>query len=290
MNIFKTDKHKQQILKRYDEFLSQWGVPYTEKDISGKWGTTHCIEAGSNTNPPLFLFHGVGDNSAVMWLLNAAELSKHFFCVALDTPGGPGKSTINDEYSKTFNQEQWITSILDYYSFPKVYLTGVSNGAYMAYNYFARHSERISRAVCIEGGIILNPMKSMIRTIGLLFPEILFPVKKNMMKIFKKMISPFSPIFSNHPEIADYLIDIMKAHNQKAMFAHKLNKFSRSEADAVKKDILFLFGDYNKEKRTEYFRFLDNNLISYSILSNAGHALNMERSELVNEFIIKFLL
>ena len=178
MEVFKTNKQKALVLKRYDEFLAQWGVPYNEADIPGLWGTTHCIETGSRANPPLFLFHGVGDNSAVMWVLNITELSKHFFCIALDTPGGPGKSTINEAYEKGFNQEGWITSTIDHYSFSKVSIAGVSNGAYMAYNYFVHHSERVNRIVCIEGGLILNPIKSMISTLGLLFPEILFPVKK----------------------------------------------------------------------------------------------------------------
>lgn len=289
MEVYKTNKQKALVLKRYDEFLAQWGVPYNEADIPGLWGTTHCIETGISTNPPLFLFHGVGDNSAVMWVLNIAELSKYFFCIALDTPGGPGKSTINKDYEKGFNQEDWITSTIDHYSFSKVFIAGVSNGAYMAYNYFVHHSERVNRIVCIEGGFTVNPIKSMISTLGLLFPEILFPVKKNMMKIFYKLTSPDSQCFNEHPDIADYMIDIMKSHNQKAMFAHKLNKFTSHEADSVKKDILFLFGDFNKEKRTDYFRLLDNELMSYSIIPNAGHALNMERHDLVNERIIRFL-
>lgn len=289
MNVFKNEKGKQVILKRYDEFLGKWGVPYTEIDIAGLWGTTHCIETGSRKNPPLFLFHGVGDNSAVMWVLNIAELSKHFFCIALDTLGGPGKSIPNNAFNKDFNQEDWITSIIDYYSFPKVSIAGVSNGAYMAFNYFIRHSEKVKRIVCIEGGIVVNPIKSMISTIGLLFPEILFPVKKNMMKIFRKLTSPDSKCFKEHPYITDYIIDIMKYHNQKAMFAHKLNKFSSHDAETVKRDMLFLFGDFNKEKRKDYFHLLDSELLSYSIIPNAGHALNMERFDLVNNFIIKFL-
>lgn len=110
-----------------------------------------------------------------------------------------------------------------------------------------------------------------------------------MMKIFYKMTSPDSNCFTQHPEIADYMIDIMKSHNQKAMFAHKLNRFTSHEADSVKKNMLFLFGDFNKDKRTDYFRLLDNDLMSYSIIPNAGHALNMERADIVNHEIIDFL-
>ncbi len=289
MDVFKDERRKESVLQRYDEFLAQWGVPISEVDIAGKWGTTHCIETGNTGNPPLFLFHGVGDNSAVMWVLNIAELSKRFRCIALDTPGGPGKSAINDKYKKSFDQEEWITSVLEHYSFPKVSIVGVSNGAYMAYNYFVRHSQRISRVVCIEGGIIVNPIKSMIGTLGLLFPQILFPNKKNMMKIFYKLSSPRSSCFSEHPDIVDYMIEIMKSHNQRAMFPHKLNKFASGEADAVKKDMQFLFGDFHMEKRAEYFNILDREGIPYTIVPDAGHALNMERADIVNASVISFL-
>ena len=34
--------------------------------------------AGEASNPSLLLFHGAGDNSALMWLNNAVELSRHY--------------------------------------------------------------------------------------------------------------------------------------------------------------------------------------------------------------------
>lgn len=58
-----------------------------ELDIATPYGTTHCITAGDKSLPPLLLFHGVGDNSAVMWLLNMKELARHFYCIAVETLG-----------------------------------------------------------------------------------------------------------------------------------------------------------------------------------------------------------
>ena len=57
---------------------------------------------------------------------------------------------------------------------------GVSNGAAITFKYTLYESQRVIKAVCVEGGIITKPLKSMICTLMLLFPEILMPTKKNM--------------------------------------------------------------------------------------------------------------
>lgn len=61
-------------------------------DIDTTYGTTHVIACGNEDNPPLVLFHGVGDDSALMWNYNAKFLSEHYRIYAVDTIGGPGKS------------------------------------------------------------------------------------------------------------------------------------------------------------------------------------------------------
>jgi len=88
MKIFKSAIAQQNILDSYDRLLKMWDVDIEETDIPTTYGTTHIITCGDKTNPPLILFHGVGDNSALMWLYNARELSQHFWVFAVDTIGG----------------------------------------------------------------------------------------------------------------------------------------------------------------------------------------------------------
>ncbi len=120
------------------------------------------------------LFHGVGDNSAVMWAPNIKELSENFFCIAVDTLGGPGKSIPNEKYEKRyFNKQLWINDIADYFHLKIFNIAGVSNGAAIVFNYTTKESNKINKAVCIEGGIVSNPLKSFVSTLGMMFPEIL---------------------------------------------------------------------------------------------------------------------
>lgn len=80
-------------------------------------------------------------------------------------------------------------------------------------------AQKINKVVCLEGGIITNPLKSMISTLLLLFPEIIIPTEKNLCNAMKKLASPYSNIDKKHPEVLKYMIKIVKVHNKKAIIA-----------------------------------------------------------------------
>ena len=92
MKVYKSKEEQKKILQSYDKLLLLWGCDKSEYDIETIYGSTHVIECGDKNLPTLVLFHGVGDDSALMWIYNAAFLSKHFHIFAIDTIGGPGKS------------------------------------------------------------------------------------------------------------------------------------------------------------------------------------------------------
>lgn len=293
IKVFKNEKGRERAIESYNMLLGSWDVEVVEMDIQTKCGTTHCITAGNKENPPLLMFHGVGDNSAVMWLLNMKELSQHFYCIAIDTIGGPGKSVPNDKFNKNeFDQIEWINEIANTFKLDKFYVMGVSNGAAITYKYTLHESERVIKAVCVEGGIITKPLKSMIGTLLLLFPEILIPTKKNMIKAMSKLVSPDSDIYAKHPEVIDHIIMVEKVHNKSAMFPHKLEKYDREKALKIKDKLYFILGDYmvaSSKSRQEYIELLKDVGFKYDVIKNAGHAVNHEQPEIVNEKIIAFL-
>jgi len=242
MKVFKSDAGRLQVMESYDKIAALWDVSKEEKYIDTRFGRTHIFLTGDKSNPPLLLFHGVGDNSAVMWILNIKELSKHFYCIAIDTLGGPGKSEPNAHFNKKeFRQAEWINELTDQLKLNRFYIAGVSYGACMAYQYTVQERERVIRTVCIEGGMIINPMKSAIKTLMLAFPEVLFPTRENMIKIMMKM-KPGSDLFEKHPEIVDHMILVMKNHYQPAMFPHRLEKYDREMGMAARDRIYFLLG------------------------------------------------
>ena len=158
-------------------------------------------------------------------ILKHTRIARIFYCVAVDTIGGPSKSIPNKKYKSEFDKIEWIRSIIDYFGYEKVNIVGISNGACMVFNFTEKHPDRIDKTVCIEGGLVLSPMKSIVKTIGLLFPEVISPTENNMMKIFYQMTSPESKIFQGNLNIIKYIILLMKAHDQNAMFPHKFEKY-----------------------------------------------------------------
>ncbi len=126
MNVFKSETAKRRIVNTYNKLLDLWNVDKIEREILTTYGTTNVIICGEQSNPPLILFHGVGDNSALMWIYNAATLSRYFRIYTVDTIGGPGKSRPNKNYNKNFDIGIWIDEILAGLMLDKVYIAGVS--------------------------------------------------------------------------------------------------------------------------------------------------------------------
>lgn len=61
----------------------------------------------------MILFHGVGDDSALMWVYNAKRLGERYKLYAIDTMGGPGKSVPNENYNKDFDDIKCIDEVLN---------------------------------------------------------------------------------------------------------------------------------------------------------------------------------
>lgn len=283
------------ILESYDKLVNAWGVVTTDEYVDTAYGSTHLIIAGDPANPPLVLFHGVGDDSALMWITNASALVKYFRIIAVDTMGGPGKSQPNKEYFKSFNQAKWIDGILDAKGLDKVYVAGVSNGAYLAQHYTAKRPERVIRAVCMSGSLAVAGMKNpMMRMMKVFLPEALFPSEKNALKLVKKLCGDpafITTLNEKQPEFMKHYLYLLKHFNTQSMTAHKITSFSDSEIAVIRRKTRILIGACDRlSYHSDAVDCLKKYNMNYRIVENAGHALNMEQPELVNNEMIGFLL
>lgn len=283
---YKKEEGKDLIYNSYDKLLAAWGVDKEELDVETTYGLTHVIITGKRENSPLLLFHGVGDNSAIMWIYNIQELSKHFFVIAVDTIGGSGKSEPNQRYFKNFDQSIWINEILDSFNISKVNIVGVSNGAYLA-NYFTlKNKDRVNKIVCMSGGITSSPL----RMLKAFLPEALFPNEKSTKKLLRKLSAPNSDAFERNEEIMIHWNYLLKYFNNMLMSYHKYTKLQTLDLSILKDKALYLIGEFD---RLTYFpksiKALEDNNLNFKIIKNAGHGINHEQPELVHEEIINFL-
>lgn len=288
---FKKEIGKKLIYESYDKLLEAWNVSKEEKDIDTSYGKTHIILAGQSENPPLLLFHGVGDNSAIMWIFNAEELSKHFYIIAVDTIGGPGKSIPNEKYFKGFERASWIDEILNELKINKTNIAGVSNGAYLAQYYSIKQPDRVGKIVCMAGTIASESSPNpFFRMMGVFLPEALFPNEKNIKKLMRKLCGSNADVFINNDEIMKHWLYLLKYFNNMSMGSHKFIRFSKNEIERIQNSSLFLIGDCDKiSYHKASLRALDENKLNYKIFKSTGHGINHEESRAVNSEIIEFI-
>lgn len=293
---YRSAKGGQLILETYDELVKAWDVAVTEEDVNTPYGRTHLIEAGDAQSPPLLLFHGVGDDSALMWLLNAKELVNHFHIFAVDTIGGPGKSEPNAEYFKSFDQAKWIDAVLDAKELGSVYLVGVSMGAGLTQHYTAKRPERVIKAVCMAGSIAVkgrrgSPLQRMMKVF---LPEALFPSEENAKKLIRKLSGDpesIDAIIQKLPVFLKHYVYLLKYFNNRSMSAHSIDGFDDREIGVIRGKTRILIGACDRlAQGSEAYELLKEYDLSHHIVENAGHALNMEKPELVNGEIVSFLL
>jgi pimeloyl-ACP methyl ester carboxylesterase len=291
VNKYKSPAGARLLLETYDKLLDSWGIEFEEKYVETFFGKTFILTAGDPQKPPLLLFHGVGDDLALMWVYNAKELIKHYHIIAVDTVGGPGKSEPNENYFKSFDQSRWIDDLLDALNIKETFIAGVSNGAYITMYYTLKRPGRVRKAVCMAGGV--GGKAGMLRML-IFVPAALFPTEKNIGKLMKKLCGPNTDTLLKNNIIMDHWKCLLKYFNTRSMMYHKYIRFSDSDIEALRDKVLFLMGESDglanlPAKLPETIKELERHRLKYRIVKNAGHAINHQQPELVHREIISFL-
>ena len=289
--IFKNAAGENEVLSSYDKLLTTWNVPVEERDIEGKYGVTHVITAGDRDRPPLLLFHGVGDNSALMWSFNAAALAGQFRLIAVDTLGAPGKSRPGPGYGTGFSIADWQGELLDSLALKRVYAAGVSYGCYMAQSLIVHFPERVARAVGMSGAVFGQGAQaaSTRRMVPMMLNALLHPFRGRQ-RLLRLLIGPRYEEILKDPEYLRHWELLRKHYRTMAQRFHKRVEFSNEEAALFRGRMLFLIG---REDALFYGQALESYArygVTYKVIEDAGHSLNAQFPALVDGEIIGFLL
>jgi Predicted hydrolases or acyltransferases (alpha/beta hydrolase superfamily) len=288
---FKSQAGKQLLYESYDRLLDLWGVEKEERVVETMYGKTHVIISGNRTNLPLMLIHGTGDNSAVCWISNIQELSKHFYVIAVDTFAGAGKSEPNESYIKGFNSVLWIDEILNSLDIIKINIAGASYGVNLALSYAIGNPDRVNKIVCLAGYIPLKGIKYdflILKGLMAFFPEILNLNEKNTIKLLRKICAPNSKVLFENKEVLNHWLVLFKYSKPQKQ---KMIKYEDKVFSSFREKTLFLIGEFD---RFIYYpaviEMLNGNKLNYKIIKNAGHAVHAEQADLINQETINFLL
>lgn len=291
MKKYRGKRAGENILRTYDLLLKEWGTATEEMNIRTRYGMTHIITAGKKDAAPVVLFHGVGDDSALMWIYNAKELAKHYHIYAVDTIGGPGKSEPDENYNKDFDDVLWIDDIFSALKLDKASIAGVSHGGYMVQLYTLRRPERVRKAVAISSGVASgdkngSPMKTMMK---IFLPEALFPTKKNIEKLLKKLSGKQVAAFTENEKIMEHYGWLLKGFNNMAMGYHKVNVFTDEEIDKIRDRIVYLIGEEDPFAKLGGKEALVKYKMNTTFYPDAGHGLNHELAGEINKKLIDIL-
>lgn len=288
MKVYRNQRMQQEIMRTYDRLLDLWGVEKEELELETTYGMTHVIACGKKENPPLVLFHGVGDNSALMWIYNAKFLSQYYRIYAIDTIGGPGKSVPGEGYNQDFDDVDWIDQILVGMELEKAYLAGVSHGGYLVQLYTLCRPERVEKAISISGTVPVegngSPMSTMMK---IFLPEALFPTQKNVKKLLMKLSGENYAVFTENTEILEHYTYLLKGFNNMAMAYHKVRNFTQEEIDAIRGKVVYLVGTEDPFEKLGGADALKEQHMQVTFYGNAGHGLNHERADEINAKIVE---
>jgi pimeloyl-ACP methyl ester carboxylesterase len=292
MKIYKSKSAEHKIVETYDKLLALWGVPVQEKDVDTFYGATHVIQCGLYSNPPLVLFHGVGDDSALMWLYNAQELAKHFCIYAVDTIGGPGKSRPNANYTKAFDEIRWLDEVLQGLGLGKVFLAGVSNGAYITQHYGIMRPDKAMKMICMSGSAVSTESgkSTLMRMLKVFLPEALFPTDRNVARLIKKLAGDNYKTFTENTLLMEHYQSLLRGFNTMAMTYHRIMPFTREQIDSLKGRTLFLCGEKDPlGDRNTVQALMEKHGLQFRFFPNVGHGINHEIPHEINHIMIDFL-
>ena len=290
MKAYRSKKAGDNIVRTYDELLKQWNVPIKELMVPTTYGSTHVIITGKEDGKPLLMFHGVGDDAALMWIYNAKALGEHFRLFAVDTIGGPGKSVMGNNYNKSFDDIKWIDEIMNYLRLEKSSFIGVSNGGYLVQLYTVYRKERIEKAISLASSVPIGESRNFMKHMMKIFlPEALFPTRRNVRKLLEKLSGEHVKVFTDNPTIFEHYIWLIKGFNNMAMRYHKIRMFTEEEVDGIRNKMFYLAGLEDPFQKLGGADILRKYRMNVRFYAGVGHGINHEIADEINKIVIQII-
>ncbi|WFR56590.1 alpha/beta hydrolase [Anaerocolumna sp. AGMB13025] len=290
MKVYRSEKAANKIRSTYDELLKQWGIPVKELMVPTMYGSTHIIITGKEDGKPLLMFHGVGDDSALMWIYNAKALGEYYKLYAIDTIGGPGKSLMGEKYNTSYDDVIWIDEIMNYFNLEKSSIIGVSHGGYLVQLYSLYRQEKIDKAISVSSSVPIDGSGSYLKTMMKIFlPEALFPTKKNVIRLLRKLSGSHVDVFTHNGIILKHYQWLLKGFNNMAMRYHKVRMFTEDEVEQIKDKIYYLVGLEDPFQKLGGAALLRKYNMNVKFYDGVGHGINHEIAEIINNEVIQIM-
>ncbi len=256
----------------------------------------HLLSAGQGT--PVVLIHGFM-GMAFDWRCSIPELGKRFSVYAMDLPGfGLSDKPLNFDYSSK-GYAEFIGSFLDFFNIRRTVLVGNSMGGQIALMACLKYPDRVSALVLIDSGGYPQSVEF------LFFKMLQVPVigetsmallDRNIIRIMLR-----KGIYYDDSQATDEIVNAYSAvyHtiNARKTPPRVMRSIMRDEAyiasrlNEIKCRTLIIWGAEDKVIASSRAEMFHHDIRQSSVLTvrEAGHMPQVEKPEIVNEAIIRFL-
>ena len=272
-------------LTAYQAALALWPVPHRSELLESRFGATHALVSGPAGGRPLILLPAALGVGALQWHENIARLAACRRVFALDFIGGPGRGTQTRPLVDRADCAQWLLDVLDELGADDADAVGSSQGGWFALNLAMAAPERVHRVGALAPAASLLPFRKPVAALLRVGPHL--PARSARYSLRASLGGRY--------RADDRLVEVVscaQAHFRYQQQAVLPGVFDDDELRPIGPRALVLLGE--KEIIYDPVDALDRAWrvlpgATLELVPDAGHLLNLERADLVDDRLVRFL-
>ncbi|MDH6114892.1 pimeloyl-ACP methyl ester carboxylesterase [Kitasatospora sp. MAP12-15] len=282
---FASEEARTKFLEAYDRAMELWPAPREELDVETAYGTVHVHRYGPRTGEPIVLLHGHAGHAS-NWYPQIAALGENHPVYAIDTLDDPGRGVQRAVAAGSEENAAWLGEVFARLGLERIHLVGLSYGGWLALNQAIHGPERLASVAPLDpGGIEKVPARFYAHMIGGLFGML---APRRLRPALGRLLA--NPALSSPPEMIAPLMLGMRTFKPSTRPAAR--PFTDEELRSIRLPTLVLVGSRSALLRPRQVLQRVTALIPgvrAEIVQRAGHGLNLERPDLVNEHLLRFV-
>lgn len=271
------------MLEGYASRIAGWSLPVESRYVGTRYGVAHVAVVGPAEAPPLVLLHAMGVTST-MWRANVEALSRHRRLYCVDFIGDVGRSRLAEGAHPPDGPSAaaWVAEVMERLGLEQADVVGSSFGGWVALNLAAHQPERVRR-VALLGPMGIAPVTGEVvqRVMALL----LFPTPEKKREVVRWTLGDDAAVLE---ELGPHMTAAMDVKGRLAT----PTELTEVELRRIRAPVLLVLGAKDPltgapdAARARVRRNLPGAELH---VLDAGHMLNVERSEAINALLGDFL-
>jgi len=221
--------------------------------------------------------------SSTVWFASIAALSARHRVYAGDVIGDAGKSVADRVMGKRADYAGWLKEVFDGLNIERCDLLGHSYGGWLTLNMAIANSDRLRKIILLAPAASFYSLSFITKLILYLGEFRIHPPARSMLKAIAAKGTGLEETFI-------HLMDVVTRYCSPATMYPTV--YTDEELKQIDRPALLLIGSkekiYNPQKAIQRARRWMNDLTA-EIIPDAGHLLIMDRPDLINARILKFL-